>query len=121
MPRRTLGGFPQVWALGIALAFTQCCTALQATVDHTVDQLVPVDGDSLMLIALILLELPADEVPVTGTKPRPRVPGEERYSSSEPWIANCSSSASCASITLNVSRTPASVNSRSTVSSVFGA
>jgi hypothetical protein len=43
--------------------------------------MVPVDGDSLMLVALVLLELPADEVPVTGTKRRKTsAPGHHFFS-----------------------------------------
>jgi hypothetical protein len=41
---------------------------LSATVEHTVEHMVPVDGDSLMLIPLYLLRLSADAVPVGGTK-----------------------------------------------------
>ena len=40
-----------------------------ATVDHTVDHNVPVDPDSPPRISLVLLELPAEEVPVGGTQP----------------------------------------------------
>ena len=38
-----------------------------STVDHTVDQMVPVDLCRLSLIPFILLELPAKAVPVTGS------------------------------------------------------
>jgi len=37
-----------------------------STVDHIVDQMVPVDRSSPLLVTLILLERPVDAVPVTG-------------------------------------------------------
>lgn len=41
--------------------------AVAGTVDHFVDQMAPVDLHSSSLIPLILLELPAGAVPVTGS------------------------------------------------------
>jgi hypothetical protein len=37
--------------------------------DHTVDQMVPVDCSLQPQLSLVLLELPAEEVPVGGTEP----------------------------------------------------
>ena len=37
-------------------------------VDHTVDHLVPIDAGWSMAIPLVLLELPAEGTPVTGTQ-----------------------------------------------------
>ena len=50
------------------------------TVDHTVDQLVPVDEQPRPRIALVLLEPPAKEVPVTGARGRnPTAPGHHKF------------------------------------------
>jgi len=43
--------------------------ASSATVDHTVDQLVPVDGGLHHRVALVLLKRPAEEVPGTRAEP----------------------------------------------------
>lgn len=40
----------------------------QATVEHTVEQDVPLDGSSLRPITLVLLRLRADAMPVTGAE-----------------------------------------------------
>jgi hypothetical protein len=42
---------------------------LKVIVDHTVDHMVPVDLSTLLLLAVVLLELLADGVPVTGIEP----------------------------------------------------
>ena len=39
------------------------------TVDHTVDHMVPVDCNLPPRLPLVLLELPAEEVPVGGAEP----------------------------------------------------
>lgn len=42
--------------------------------------MVPVDGDSQMLVALVLLELLVDAVPVTGTQQdNPTAPGHHLF------------------------------------------
>jgi hypothetical protein len=48
----------------------------QTAVDQTVDHAVPVDPMSPVLLALVLLELSTEEVPVTGIeRGQPSAPG----------------------------------------------
>ena len=55
--------------------------ALQLTVDHIVDHMVPVDRGAPLLLPLGLLELPADGVPVTGTeRGKSSAPGHHFFS-----------------------------------------
>ena len=61
-PSASHPGCPPAPTKRLAGAAAKACT-----VDHTVDQMVPVDLCRLSLIPLVLLDLPAEAVPVTGS------------------------------------------------------
>lgn len=61
-PSASHPGYPPAPTKRVARAPAKACA-----VDHPVDQVVPVDLSRLLLIPLVLLDLPAEAVPVTGS------------------------------------------------------